>query len=96
MLFLKKRCSFTYTKEKKKTNTLLQIHHCIDLLFHKKLDRQLPTVTYATIMCTTRAFHVFWLNHGKRIAMMVQTFESVLGVNKPIDMGQYTAQLLFI
>ena len=36
------------------------------------------------------------VNHGKRIAMMVQAFESVLDVNKPIDMGQYIAQLLFI
>ena len=62
------------------------MHHCIDLLFQKRLDRQLPTVTYAAIICLIRAFDVFWLNRGKRIAMMVRALEGVLCVNKPTDM----------
>ena len=93
----KKRCSFANTKEEK-TKTHLQIHDCIDLLFQKKLDRQLPTVTYAAIIRTIRAFDGFWLKRGKRIAMMVRAFQSVLCVNKPIyvvcykelcDVGQF-------
>ena len=56
----------------------------IDLLFLKKLDRLLPTVTYVAIIGTIRAFDVFWL-------MMVRAFQGVLCVNKPIYMVCYKA-----
>ena len=59
--------------------THLQIYHCVDLFFQKKLDRQLPTVTYAAIIRTIREFDAFWLNRGKRIAMMERAFQGVLG-----------------
>ena len=83
MCFFCKNGVASLTLRGKKTKTQLQIHHCIDLLFQKKLDRQVPTVT--------RAFDVFWLNCGKRIPMMVRAFEGVSCVNKPIDMVCYKA-----
>ena len=70
--------------------THLQTHHCIDL-FLNKLDRLLPTVTYAAIIGTIRAFDVFWLNRDKCIAMMVRAFQGVLCVNKSIYMVCYKA-----
>ena len=66
--------------------THLQTHHCIDL-FLNKLDRLIPTVTYAAIIGTIRAFDVFWLNRDKRIAVMVRAFQGVLCVDKPILHG---------
>ena len=78
--------------------THLQIHYCIDLLFLKKLDRKLPTVTYAAIIGTIRAFDNIWLNRNKHTAMMVRPFQGVICVNEPIykvcykvlsDVGQF-------
>ena len=88
MLFLKK-------KKKKNENapTNKSLHRPP---FPKKIGSLTPYSYYVaiTVLCTICAFDVFWLNRDKRIAMMVRAFQALLCVNKFIDMGRYTAQLL--